>query len=89
MSAEHIVEALSSGRLSLTVLDDGSAVVLDERRESLLTLNPSALVVMQGLASGTTNFDELAGALQNRFSIDRDTAMGDVHRFIQDLAATL
>ena len=49
---EQIKQGLSDANFSLNSMSDGSAVILDTRRERLLTLNASASVIIAAIQQG-------------------------------------
>jgi len=89
MSAETIAEAMTTGRLSLTVLDDGSGVLLDQEKEALLSLNTTGLAIVSAIADGCREEQDLAERLSQQFDIDPEKAKADVHHFLTQLTKVL
>ncbi len=88
-SVDQLKQALDSERLTLTELDDGSAVLLDRQAEALLTLNRSALEIIAAVRSGCLDEQALGGHLSRRFDIDGERAAEDVRLFIEQIARVL
>jgi len=89
MSIRELKHQLEQDRLSLTLMDDGSGVLLDARKEALFSLNPSGLFVIQQVAAGVDRLDTLADAMVERFRIDAEQARRDAEAFIRALLDTL
>jgi hypothetical protein len=89
MSIDRIKTHLDSGRLSVTVMDDGSGVVLDGEREALFNMNSTGLFIIDQIRRGSDSIDAVADALATTFQIKPSTARSDATRFIRDLSATL
>lgn len=81
-----IADAISRARLSINALDDGSGVVLDMEREQMITMNASAIRLMQAIAEGSTTPDALADSLSRRYRIGIESARRDVQQFIDETA---
>lgn len=86
---DRIRSALSSGRLTVNPLDDGSGVLLDLDGEQLLTLNASAMHLVHAVEAGARDIDALATALTQRFEVDAERARADAAGFVQRLADAL
>ncbi len=86
---DRIRAALDSGRLTVNALDDGSGVLLDLDGEQLLTLNHSAMQLVQNIESGALDLTALATALTERFEVDPERARRDAAAFIERLAGAL
>lgn len=89
MSIDHIRRHLDSGRLSVTVMDDGSGVVLDGEREALFNMNATGLFIVERIQRGADSFDAVAEALAESFQIETPKARADVRKFLDDLSAAL
>jgi hypothetical protein len=89
MSIEELKNQLEQDRLSLTLMDDGSGVLLDARKEALFSLNPTGLFVVQQIEAGVDEIDVLARAMAERFRIDPEQARRDASDFIRALLETL
>jgi len=89
MSIKHIEDQLNSGRLSVTVMDDGSGVLLDSEREALFNLNATGLFIVERIQTGCESIDSLAAELAAAFQVDSSRARSDAEKFIADLGATL
>ena len=86
---EKIGAALTSGRLSINRLDDGSGVVLDVEREQLVSMNRTGLMIIQAIADGARGEAAIAAWLSQQFSIDLSRARHDLTAFTQRLATAL
>lgn len=84
-----IANALSSGRLSINSLDDGSGIVLDMEREQMMTMNASAIRLMQAIADGSITLEALTGVLSRHYEISVESASRDVQSFVQQTARQL
>ncbi len=89
MPIQQLSEQLKQGRLSLTVMDDGSGVLLDVKEEALFSLNPTGLFLIQQLQDGEASLEMLAAALADQFQIDGAQARQDAEQFLNDLSAAL
>ena len=81
--------ALHSERLTINALDDGSGVVLDVEKEQLMTLNPSAMVLMEAIHAGARSEPSLVTALTRQFEIDPERAEQDTRTFLSSIARVL
>ncbi|AKS42512.1 PqqD family protein [Wenzhouxiangella marina] len=88
-AAVTIADAFDAGRLALTVLDDGSGVLLDQDAEALISLNATGLVLVEALKAGCRDEGQLADRLVERFRVDRPRAEADVTAFLRALADSL
>lgn len=84
-----IASALSSGRLSINSLDDGSGVVLDIEQERMMTMNASGIRLMQAIAEGNVTSDALTEVLSNQYGVSTETAGRDVRNFVRETASRL
>lgn len=89
MSIERIANHLKAGRLNVTVMDDGSGVVLDGEREALFNLNATGLFIIEQIQGGCVCLEALAKELSAAFQVDPARARSDAERFITDISATL
>ena len=65
---------------------DGEIVALEARSSTYVAANGAGTVLWRALAEGTTR-DRLADELVRAFRIDRDRAVADADRFVDELAA--
>ncbi|MEN1726862.1 MAG: PqqD family protein [Pseudomonadota bacterium] len=89
MSLQQLTQDLARGRLRLTTMDDGSAVLLDAEGEALFSLNKTARFVVEQVRDGAETLDELAKRLAEAFEVDLVQAREDAQSFIDELTATL
>ncbi len=83
-----LAESLKHTDCSVAHMPDGTAVLMNLRNETLLTLNGTAAFMLAGIREG---LDE-AGVAQRvvaRYAVDEATACADVAEFAQKLAAAL
>jgi len=89
MTIKYIEDQLNAGRLSVTVMDDGSGVLLDSEREALFNLNATGLFIIERIQEGCESVETLANEMGQAFQVARERARSDAERFIKDLSATL
>ena len=63
---------------------DGEVVALDRNAASYLAGNPTASVLWQALAVGTTR-EDLISALTDKYDVDAERAGADVDAFLKEL----
>lgn len=85
MLAATLARQLQHRDYSITTLPDGSAVLLDLHRESVLTFNGTAAFIVACISEGV---DEaaIAARVVQKFEVDNATARADVDRFLVELA---
>jgi hypothetical protein len=83
---ESLLERLGAGDLALTVLPDGSAVILDVAGHQVLSLSKTGVVLVEQMRSGAGRIDDLAAALVQRFDVEMDEARRDTLEFVETLA---
>ncbi|GAB4177850.1 MAG: hypothetical protein Kow0020_13860 [Wenzhouxiangellaceae bacterium] len=88
-AVETIAEALASGALTVTALDDGTGVLLDMSGERLITLNDTAMCLVEGIEAGERELDALVRRLVRRFDVPTDQARADAASFVARLAEVL
>lgn len=89
MPIQSIADHLETGRLTLTIMDDGSGVLLDTEREALFSLNATGLVLIQQIRAGAKNIEDIAAVVAERFQVGPEQARRDAVRFLTDINATL
>lgn len=87
--AERLRRALRSANLALTRLSDGTGVLLDMEGLEVLSLNATAMFVVDRLAVSEEDFDAIARGLAVRFRVGADEAACDVERFLKELTKAL
>ena len=65
--------------------DEGGLVVLPGKAE-VKVLNPAAILIF-GLLDGNHSLDQIADRVTADFDVSRETAMTDLHAFLEELAA--
>jgi len=89
MSIKTIEKHLNAGRLSVTVMDDGSGILLDSEREALFNLNATGLFIIERIREGCGSLKALADALAGAFEVDQKRARVDAEKFVTGLSASL
>jgi hypothetical protein len=89
LDVETIAARLQSLRQDMTVLPDGSAVLLDLDGGQVLTLSETGTFLVERLQHGTTETDALAADLCDAYAVEPDQARRDVDAFLRELAASL
>jgi len=84
-----LAEALESQRLTINALDDGSGVVLDVDGEQLLTMNATALTLVQAVSDGARTEGELVTVLTDTFEVDDDPARADIRSLMKQVTEVL
>jgi hypothetical protein len=77
-------ELVRSERFTRTALADGTGVVLDAEGMRLISLNQTAMCLLEALASGA-DLDTLVERLVRDFEVSGPTAREDVERFLGEL----
>lgn len=81
--------ALTSGRLTINALDDGSGVLLDVEGEQLLTLNRTGMRLVQAIEDGAEAVEALRDVLLAEFEVDAERAEADARAFVGEVAGAL
>lgn len=85
MSVTALSNLLQQNDYSMTMMPDGSGVLMDLRHETLLTFNGSAALMLSCIQEGETEAAMVNRVVQ-KFAIDEETAATDVSRFVEELA---
>lgn len=88
-SIETIANLLKSGRLSCATLADRTGVLLRLDGLEVLSLNETALFLVQAMQEGAASEAALVARLVNAFEVDEATAERDVQTFTHQLATSL
>jgi hypothetical protein len=86
---EQIRCALDRQRLTVNRLDDGTAVLLDIEGEKLMTLNATALRVIDGICDGLDTTDALGHRLTEVYEVEFERAAQDASALVDRLADVL
>lgn len=78
---------LKSGSLSLTKLADGSGVLLDLAGLQVLSLNETAVFIVEAVTLGESSVDVLAARMSTEFDVAAEVALGDIEELIETLRA--
>lgn len=79
-----LLDKLRENSLTITELADGTGVVLDMSNSQVLSLNNSALLMIQEIRNGTA-VDEIPRKISEQFEIDQDTAAKDLKDLLKKL----
>ncbi len=79
---------LESGTLQ-TTLSDGSGVLVDLKSNQFVSLNQTAVFLLNELRSNPTHVADLAEKLSLAFDVDENAAQEDVRIFIANLVRRL
>ncbi len=71
----------------LTVLDDGTGVILNLETKYYFTLNQTGVALWQALEAGAGTAREIAQALSRTFEVDEAQALKDVEDVLRELVA--
>lgn len=88
-SIDPIRQAIESKRLTVNRLDDGTAVLLDIEGEKLMTLNASALRLIDWIEIGVDSVEELGNRLTEIYEVDLERATADARGFVEDVNQAL
>jgi hypothetical protein len=86
---EAIIDRLGGGDLGLTVLPDGSGVMLDMSGHRVLSLSKTGVVLVEQMQAGRCRLDDLATALVEGFDVGFDEARRDAGEFLASLNEAL
>ena len=82
-------EAVSDGRVKHTRLADGTGVLVDTESLQVLATNESGAFVVERVGAGVDDEQRLVDEIVAEFDVDRETASGDLERFLQRIEASL
>ncbi len=82
----ELASALESERFTRQRLADGSGVLLDLERMRVLTLNETAMFLLEEIAAGATTAAALAERLAAAFEVEPAIARRDVAELVDHLA---
>jgi hypothetical protein len=80
---------LKDSDYALNEMEDGSAVILDARRERLLTLNATASLIIAAIRRGVHSERALADSLTARFQVEPNDVQADLGRFLEQIDSLL
>ncbi len=83
---KHLAELLDNQTITFTKLADDSGIVLDTDTAQVMSLNESAIFLIEAMSKGARTDDELVRALLAEFEVDDDTARADVESFLEELS---
>ena len=85
MSIDALSKLLQQDAYSMTIMPDGSGVLMDLHQETLLTFNGSAALMLEGIKDGKAA-SVIIGSVVERYEVDEETAAADLSRFVEELA---
>lgn len=88
MSVETLRSLLEQDTCTMTVMADGTGVLLDLRNESLLTFNETGVFMCERIKQGDTPAAIVAQVV-GTYQVDQATAQADVAVFVEQLAQAL
>jgi hypothetical protein len=71
----------------LTVLDDGTGVILNLDTKYYFTLNATGVALWQALEAGARTPEEIARALVRQFEVSEPDALSDAREVLRELLA--
>jgi len=80
---------LAQPEISLTVLADGSGVILDIGASQVITLNDTGVFLTEALKDGACSSEDLLKQLTDAYEVDTAEAEADVVAFVELLAGHL
>jgi len=86
---ERIAENLRSNRFAVTRLPDGSGVLLEVEGLQVLSLNATGMFLLDTVANGATEAEELVRELVRVFDVDETTARNDLDAFLAEFLRRL
>lgn len=84
-----LADILSSSRVSRTRLPDGTGVVLDIVGRNVVSLNETGQFVIEQLATGLGDEDEMVRRMVAEFKVDEVSARRDLAAFVARLVGLL
>jgi phosphatidylglycerophosphatase A len=79
---------LQQGEYTITIMEDGTSVLMDLNNEALLTFNGTATLMLAAIEQGASS-EAIVTQIIETYQIDRDTAQADVDEFIGNLTRAL
>lgn len=86
---KHLAAILSSPRVNRTRLPDGTGVVLDIVGLNVMSFNETGQLVIEQLAGGVSDEEQVVRCMVARFQVDVETARGDLRAFVAQLSTLL
>ncbi len=87
--AAELAAYLAQPEVTLTVLADGSGVILDIAASQVITLNDTGVLLAEALRDGVASSEELVDQLTTSYEVDQADARADVGDFLDLLAGHL
>lgn len=88
MSLKALTAALNNDAYTMTVMADGTGVLLDLRNESLLTFNDTGAFMFGRIKEGDSE-EAIVAQVITTYQVNESTAQEDVSHFIEQLTQTL
>ena len=84
MTVAALRALLQQDDYTITMMNDGTGVLMDLRKETLLTLNGTAALILAGIDEGASK-DEIVARVIQKYQVDEGTACTDVETFLVKL----
>jgi hypothetical protein len=88
-TTEHIAELLLKEQVTYTKLADQTGILLLIDGLEVLSLNETAVFLVEAIKGGARSEEQLVAALRQEFEVDEATAKRDVVQFVDTLARHL
>lgn len=88
MSIARLQAQLRSNDCAVTVLEDGTSVLLNFANETLLTLNDTGTTIVEGIRGGAAE-SMILQQLVDRYAVDEAAARADLAAFLPRLSRAL
>jgi len=85
----ELADYLQQPDISLTVLADGSGVILDIAASQVITLNNTGTTLAEAMRDGARELDELTRQLSEEYDVDAATADAEIQAFCDTLSGYL
>ena len=86
---QALAESLNREDVTLTLLADGSGVILDLDGQHVLSVNPVGMCVIEALKAGRRSETALVEAVCTAYEVDETRAGEDVRAFIEQASSLL
>lgn len=88
MPSTNLSQLLEQNDLTMTVMADGTGVLLDLRNETLLTFNETGSLMFSCLKGGKSEA-EIVSCIIETYAVDQATAQADLASFMAELARAM
>jgi len=84
-----ITQYLSSNNVELTLLADGSGVLLDLEGHQVLSLNNTGATIAQALLQEKKDINDVIAEFSDEYEITQDQAKTDIAEFLDEMHSAL